>query len=88
MFKRAFWLTTGAGFGFGMSLWVQRTVKRTAARYAPQRVTNELTRTVRGITGDVRAAVQEGRDAMREREAALRGDAGANGSNGARTPAG
>jgi len=83
MFKRAFWLTTGAGFGFGMSLWVQRTVKRTAARYAPQRVTNGVTRTVKGITGDVRAAVQEGRDAMREREAALRG---ANGSNGAGTP--
>ena len=85
MFKRARWLVTGAGIGFGASVWLQRKVKRTAARYAPQRVTNELTRTVKGITGDVRAAVQEGRDAMREREAALRG---ANGSNGSTTPAG
>ena len=86
MFKRARWLVTGAGIGFGSSLWVQRRVKRAAARYAPQRVTNELTRTVKGITGDVRAAVQEGRDAMREREAALRGDTGTNGTNGSTTP--
>ena len=86
MFKRARWLVTGAGIGFGTSVWVQRKVKRTAARYAPQRVTNELTRTVKGITGDVKAAVQEGRDAMREREAALRGGTGVNGSNGSTTP--
>ena len=85
MFKRARWLMTGAGIGFGTSLWVQRSIKKKVARYAPQRVTNELTRTVKGITGDVRAAVQEGRDAMREREAALRGGNGANGSG---TPAG
>jgi hypothetical protein len=83
VFKRARWLVTGAGVGFGTSLWVQRRVRRTVARYAPQRVTNELTRTVKGITGDVRAAVQEGRDAMREREAALRGT---NGTNGSTTP--
>jgi gas vesicle protein len=83
MFKRAFWLTTGAGFGFGMSLWVQRTVKRTAARYSPQRFSGELTKTVKGISGDVRAAVQEGREAMREREAALRG---VNGSSTSDTP--
>jgi hypothetical protein len=74
MFKRAFWLTTGAGFGFGMSLWVQRTVKRTATRYSPQRVSGEVTRTVKGITGDVRTALAEGREVMREREAALRPD--------------
>ena len=72
MFKRVFWLGTGAGFGFGMSVWAQRAMKRTAARYSPQRVSNDLTRTVRGITYDVRAAVQEGREAMRQREEALR----------------
>jgi gas vesicle protein len=82
MFKRMFWLVTGAGFGFGMSLWAQRVVKRTAARYSPQRVSGDLARTVKGITGDVKAAVHEGREAMREREAALRAE------NGSRTPAG
>jgi len=82
MFKRVFWLGTGAGFGFGVSVWAQRAVKRTKARYSPQRVSNDLTRTVRGITGDVKAAVHEGRVAMREREAALQADA-----TGTRTPA-
>jgi hypothetical protein len=85
MFKRARWLVTGAGIGFGTSVWLQRKVKRTAARYSPQRFSGELTRTVKGISTDVRAAVQEGREAMREREAALRGGNGANGSG---TPAG
>jgi hypothetical protein len=84
MFKRARWLVTGAGIGFGTSLWLQRKVKQTAARYSPQRFSGELTKTVKGISGDVRAAVIEGRDAMREREAALRGS---NGSNGSTTPA-
>ena len=82
MFKRFFWLTTGAGFGFGMSLWVQRTVKRTAARYSPQRVSGGLTRTVKGYAGEFRAAVDEGREAMRARETALKA------VNGSRTPAG
>lgn len=82
MFKRAFWLTTGAGFGFGMSLWVQRTVKRTAARYSPQQLSGGLSRTVKGYAGELRAAVDEGREAMRQREAALKG------ADGSRTPAG
>jgi hypothetical protein len=82
MFKRFFWLVTGAGFGFGMSLWVQRSIKRTAARYSPQRVSGELTKTMKTYAGELRAAVDEGRTAMREREAALRG------ANGSGTPAG
>jgi hypothetical protein len=65
MFKRLFWLMMGAGFGFGMSLWVQRTVKRTAARYSPPRVAGDF-------AANVRSAVSEGRDVMRAREAALR----------------
>lgn len=76
MFRRLFWLVTGAGFGFGMSFWVTKRVKEAAARYAPERVTNDIATSVRGLGADVRAAVAEGRAAMREREAELRAQAG------------
>jgi hypothetical protein len=65
VFKRMFWLCTGAGFGFGSSFWLMRAVRRTVDRYRPTAV-------VARLEGDVRAAVSEGRVAMREREAALR----------------
>ncbi len=65
MFKRLFWLATGVGFGFGSSFWLMRAWRRTVDRYRPTRV-------VARFEGDVRAAVAEGRVAMREREAALR----------------
>jgi hypothetical protein len=65
MFKRLFWLCTGAGFGFGSSFWVMRAVRRQVDRLRPSRV-------VARLEGDVRAAVSEGREAMHEREAALR----------------
>jgi hypothetical protein len=64
MFKRLFWMMIGAGFGFGASLWLTRTVRQTVERYGPERV--------RTLPGDLRAAVVEGRDAMRSREAELR----------------
>jgi hypothetical protein len=65
VFKRLFWLVTGVGFGFGSSFWVMRAFRRTLDRYRPTAV-------VARLEGDVRAAVEEGRAAMREREAELR----------------
>ena len=67
MFKRLFWLTVGAGFGFGASFWVTRAVRTTVSRLSPARVSNELTNTMK-------AAVTEGREAMRVRERELRAD--------------
>ena len=72
MFRRLFWLCIGAGFGFGVSFWLMRWVREAAGRYAPERVSAELAGAVRGIGQDVRAAVAEGREAMREREHDLR----------------
>ncbi|HJR25309.1 MAG TPA: hypothetical protein VJ804_07535 [Acidimicrobiales bacterium] len=72
MFKRLFWLVVGAGFGFGISFWLMRWVRETAARYAPDRVSSELAGAVRGLGQDLRDAVAEGRSAMREREVDLR----------------
>jgi hypothetical protein len=74
MFKRLFWLVIGASFGFGMSFWLTRTVKQTVARYTPERVGDDLAGALRGFREDLRAAVADGRQAMREQEAALRAD--------------
>lgn len=74
MFKRLLWLLIGVGFGFGMSFWVVRTVRRTVERYTPDRVSSDLAGAVRALGSDVRAAVAEGREAMQEREAELRAE--------------
>ncbi|HZN15572.1 MAG TPA: hypothetical protein VFB78_14985 [Acidimicrobiales bacterium] len=66
MFKRLFWLMIGAGFGFGTSFWVMRFVRSTVERYSPDRVSQDMTRAVRGLGRDLRAAVADGRDAMRD----------------------
>ncbi len=74
MFRRLFWLVMGAAFGFGASFWIMRFVRETAARYTPERVSADLAGAIKGLGGDLRAAVAEGREAMREREAELRSD--------------
>lgn len=74
MLKRLLWLLIGVGFGFGMSFWVLRLVRRTADRYRPERVSADLAGAITQLGQDVRAAVAEGRLAMREREDELRAD--------------
>lgn len=72
MFRRLFWLLVGAGFGFGVSFWLMRFVRETVTRYSPERVSNDLAGALKSLGGDLRAAVAEGREAMREAEADLR----------------
>ena len=72
MFKRLFWLMIGVGFGFGMSFWLARFVQQTVARYSPERVSGDLADAIRNLGADLRTAVAEGREAMRERETELR----------------
>lgn len=74
MFKRLFWLLVGIGFGFGVSFWVTRFVRSTVERYSPERVSEDLADALRGFGKDLREAVREGREAMREREAELRAE--------------
>lgn len=71
MFKKLFWLVLGAGFGFGVSFWLMRFVRSSLERYTPERVSDDLASAIRGFGEDLRAAVAEGREAMREREAQL-----------------
>jgi hypothetical protein len=72
VFRRLFWLVVGAAFGFGMSFWLMRFVRSTVERYSPERVSSDLAEAVRAFGSDLRAAVAEGREAMRERERELR----------------
>ena len=74
MFKRLFWLVVGAGFGFGVSFWLMRFVRSTVERYSPERVSGDMADALRSFGADIRAAVAEGREAMREREGELRAD--------------
>ena len=72
MFRRLFWLVVGAGFGFGISFWLMRFVRSTVERYSPERVSGDLADAIRSFGKDLREAVAEGREAMRERETELR----------------
>lgn len=72
MFKRLFWLTVGLGIGFGTSFRLMRAVRRTVERFMPERIARDAAAGARSIGGELRAALDEGRLAMREREAELR----------------
>ena len=74
MFKRLFWLMIGVGFGFGLSFWMMRFMRETMQRYTPERVSSDLADAVKGLGIDLRAAVADGREAMREREAEIRAE--------------
>jgi len=72
--RRFFWLFLGVGVGMGSSLWFTRRVKQVAARYTPERISQDMAASVRTLGRDVRQSIQEGREAMLEREAELRAD--------------
>lgn len=74
MFKRLFWLVIGAGFGFGVSFWVMRAVRKAAERYRPDRVSAEVGSALGSFGDDLRLALAEGRLAMRQRERDLRAE--------------
>jgi len=74
MFKRIFWLAIGLGLGFGMSFWLMRFLRETVDRYRPERVSQDLAGAISKLGDDLRAAVSEGRLAMREREEELRAE--------------
>jgi len=74
MFRRLFWLFVGIGFGFGLSFWLSRLLKQTVDRYRPERVSADIAGAVRSFGRELRAAVAEGRAAMREREDEIRAE--------------
>jgi hypothetical protein len=56
----------------GASVWVQRKVKTAAARYRPAGLAGSAVGKAKSWPSQVRAAYEEGRSTMREREAELR----------------
>ena len=74
MFKRLFWLSVGLTAGVGSSFWLMRTVRRTVERLTPHRLTQDAVAGARSAGAELRAALDEGRTAMRQREAELRAE--------------
>lgn len=74
MFRRLFWLLVGLSLGFGASFWLMRFVRTTLERYAPETVSGNVTDGIGRLSADLKAALAEGREAMREREAELRAE--------------
>ncbi len=72
MFKRLSWMTVGTGFGFGLAVWCRRVVRARIRRYRPSQLTVRINRSVGRAGQRLRAAADEGRHAMREREEQLR----------------
>jgi len=74
VFKRLFWLCVGIGLGAGLAYWLQKALRQTAERYSPERVSNDVVESARRLGTDMRKAIDEGREAMRKREAELRAE--------------
>lgn len=76
MFKRLFWLVLGVIAGFAASSWLSRRLRRTLSRLAPDRMAGTAAQTARQAANEIKAALNEGRQAMRERESELRAEIG------------
>lgn len=68
MFRRLFWMSTGAFLG----LWGRYKVIQTIEKYVPKAVADRLDRAARRAAGDFVTASKGAREAMRERERTLR----------------
>jgi hypothetical protein len=72
MFKRVTWVGVGFTLGVGTTVVAARKAKQQLDRYKPNAVVNRATDRASDLRDRVTAAVEDGREAAREREAALR----------------
>lgn len=71
LFKRIRWMTMGMGLGATASVWAKRRLRRLIQEHSPPEV---AARKAHRARSEWRAAVDEGREAMRRREAELRAE--------------
>ncbi|MGH9042741.1 MAG: hypothetical protein ACRDZ3_21210 [Acidimicrobiia bacterium] len=69
LFKRVRWIVMGMGMGATGSVYVRRRLRRFLKSYTPPAV---ATRAAASARDEFRAALAEGREAMRQRESELR----------------
>jgi hypothetical protein len=69
--RRLFWMGIGVGLGVAATVWIIRTLRIRVLQSTPASVAADVGGQVRRLRADVRDAVDEGRLAMREREAEL-----------------
>jgi hypothetical protein len=74
MFKRVRWMGMGAVAGVGASAWAQRRLRQTLAQHPSLRTGADAVTAARHLGREVGAALVDGRQAMAEREAALRAE--------------
>ena len=72
MFKRVTWLTVGFGLGVGATVAGARAVKKQVDRYQPNAMVDRVSDSMAALRDQVKAAVDDGRVAAREREIELR----------------
>lgn len=71
MFKRMRWMVMGASMGATGSVYVKHRLKRFLRAHTPPEVAHRAAQQART---ELRAAVTEGKEAMRQREAELRAE--------------
>lgn len=84
--KRLFWLGVGAIAGATGTVWAERKVRARVDALSPDHLVVTAAERARSVGRSVLDAVADGRDAMREREAELRGGAGSRPSADRRHP--
>lgn len=72
MIKRLVWFATGLATGAGAVVVLGRRLRRRVAELAPVKVAERGVQRVRSVSANLRGALREGADAMRQREDELR----------------
>jgi hypothetical protein len=72
MFKRVTWVGVGFTIGVGTTVMAARKARQQVERYKPNAMATRLADSAQAVRDRVAAALDDGRDAAREREAELR----------------